>query len=225
MEGKPEATGSEGARGVPGTDGAANVDASAATVAGGAAPAGQRPRKRWPLAVGAVAAVLIVAGAGFWVWHEQPSFCNAVCHQPMDAYVEGYFGDPELMAYAHQVQGATCLDCHEPKLEEQIAEAAVWVAGDYAMADDGKLATVGVRSDAAMCADAGCHDFGEVVAATANWGGEAGVNPHDSHQGYALDCSSCHTAHGQSYMYCNACHEFAVPQGWAEPASSAPSAR
>ena len=39
-------------------------------------------RRRWPIAVGVVAAVVIVAGAGFWVWHEQPSFCNAVVPQP-----------------------------------------------------------------------------------------------------------------------------------------------
>ena len=185
---------------------------------GDAAP--KRARKRWPVAVGAVAVVLLAAGAGFWVWHEQPSFCNAVCHEPMDAYVEGYYNDPAQMAYTHQVVGETCLGCHEPKLDEQLTEAAAWVSGDYAMGDDGMLATVGVRADAAMCTGSGCHDMAEVAGATQNWGGEEGANPHDSHQGYALDCSSCHTAHGQSIMYCNTCHDFEVPQGWAEPASS-----
>ena len=50
--------------------------------AGGPAPK-KRPKRGWIVA-GAVAAVIVVAGAGFWVWHEQPSFCNAICHSPMD---------------------------------------------------------------------------------------------------------------------------------------------
>ncbi|WP_290994685.1 FMN-binding protein [Gordonibacter sp.] len=43
----------------------------------GGAPEGRRaPKrsKRWPLVVGVVVVVLVAAGAGFWVWHEQPSF-------------------------------------------------------------------------------------------------------------------------------------------------------
>lgn len=192
----------------------------------GTAPAGakasKRARRKWPIAVGVVAAVLVAAGAGFWAWHEQPSFCNAVCHEPMDAYVEGYCNDASQMAYTHQMAGATCLQCHEPKIDEQIGEALVWVRGDFTMGEDGKLSTVGVRSDVKMCAGAGCHDFDEVAAATEDWGGKAGVNPHDSHQGYALDCSSCHTAHGQSYMYCNTCHDYEVPDGWAVPVKSEP---
>ena len=51
-------------------------------------PSGKRRGRRWPIVVGVIAAVVVAAGAGFWVWHEQPSFCNAVCHDPMDVYVE-----------------------------------------------------------------------------------------------------------------------------------------
>ena len=50
----------------------------------------QKKRKKWPVVVGVVVAVLVVAGAGFFVWHEQPSFCNAICHTPMDAYLPTY---------------------------------------------------------------------------------------------------------------------------------------
>lgn len=58
-------------------------------------PAVKMTRKNKWIIVGVVAAVLVVAGAGFWVWHEQPSFCNAICHSPMDKYVETYYeGDP-----------------------------------------------------------------------------------------------------------------------------------
>lgn len=183
-------------------------------------PTERRRKKRWPIVAGVVAVVIVVAGAGFLVWHEQPSFCNAICHEPMDAYVDGYYHDAALMAYTHQQEGTTCLQCHEAKLDEQIAEGLSWVRGDYRMGEDGRLATVGVRSDAAMCATPDCHNFEGVVAATENWGGEEGVNPHDSHQGYALDCSSCHSAHGQSMMYCNTCHDYQVPEGWAQPARS-----
>ena len=42
--------------------------------AGEAAP--KKKGKKWPIVVGVVAVVLIAAGAGFWVWHEQPSFCD-----------------------------------------------------------------------------------------------------------------------------------------------------
>ena len=103
-------------------------------------PSGKRRGRRWPIVVGVIAAVVVAAGAGFGVWHEQPSFCNAVC-----------------------------------------------------------------------------HDWEGVLAATEDWGGEAGVNPHASHQGEAVDCSYCHGAHGSSYMYCNACHDYAVPDGWESP--------
>ena len=86
-----------------------------------------RVRRRWPIAVGCVAAVVALAAAGFFVWHEQPSFCNAICHVPMDNYVEGYYEDETLCANAHYREGTTCLQCHEPKIDEQIAEGIAWV--------------------------------------------------------------------------------------------------
>ncbi len=204
------------------------LDGGGASVAEGAAtpvaPAAKKRRRKWPIVVGVCAAVLVVAGTGFMMWHEQPSVCNAICHSPMDPYVEGYYEDATLSAYAHQVENVTCLECHEPKLDEQIEEGLHWVAGDFEVDETGMLKTVGVRSDAGMCTRQGCHDFDEVVAATENWGGEAGVNPHDSHQGYAIDCSNCHVVHGQSVMYCNTCHDYEVPEGWAAPAKSADAA-
>ncbi len=216
----PAGTGSAG-RSDAASAGAGHVGHADAGAPGAApaqeAPAARRPRRRWPVAVGVVAVVLLVAGGGFWVWHEQPSFCNAVCHQPMDAYVDGYYEDDSLLAHAHMTAGTTCLQCHEAKIEDQVHEAMVWVSGDYPMDENGLLTRVGVRADEALCATAGCHDMAEVIAATADWGGEPGVNPHDSHQGRAIDCSNCHGVHEQSVMYCNTCHDYAVPEGWAEP--------
>ncbi len=180
-------------------------------------PSAKRPRRKWPIVVGVVAVVLVVAGAGFWVWHEQPGFCNAICHEPMDNYVDGYYHNDQLMAYDHQRAGKACLDCHEAKIEEQVAEAVSWVNKAYAVDEAGDLATTGVTADKAFCAKSGCHDWNDVVAATESWGGEAGVNPHKSHQGEAIDCSNCHQAHGTSYLYCNTCHDYQVPAGWQQP--------
>ena len=33
-------------------------------------PSGKRRGRRWPIVVGVIAAVVVAAGAGFWVWHE-----------------------------------------------------------------------------------------------------------------------------------------------------------
>ena len=55
---------------------------------------GKRKGRRWPIVVGVIAAVVVAAGAGFWVWHEQPSFCAAICHTPMDEYLETYEQEP-----------------------------------------------------------------------------------------------------------------------------------
>lgn len=60
-------------------------------------------------------AIIVVAGAGFWVWHEQPSFCNAVCHSTMDHYVETYDdGNPQLGAKAHVKHVYAKLGIHSP---------------------------------------------------------------------------------------------------------------
>lgn len=182
--------------------------------------AAKKPKRKWPIVVGVVVAVLVAAGAGFWAWHEQPSFCNAICHDPMDNYVEGYYHDASVMAYTHQQEGKTCLDCHEAKIEEQVAEAVSWVSGSYQVDEVGNLATTGVTADKAFCAKSGCHDWDAVVAATQDWGGDQGVNPHQSHQGEAIDCSNCHVAHGTSYMYCNTCHDYKIPDGWQQPRSN-----
>lgn len=87
-----------------------------------------------------VAAILVVAGVGMWVWHEQPSFCGAICHTPMDNYLTTYesdlnspatdkwgneVADPHTMLAAyHGKLGNDCMDCHVPTLSEQIGEGS-----------------------------------------------------------------------------------------------------
>ena len=99
--------------------------------------------KKWPIVVGVVAVVLIAAGAGFWVWHEQPSFCNAICHTPMDQYNATYDQEPNtagvdkwgnevkntssMLCVSHKMPtdqggaGATCMSCHIPTMSEQMS--------------------------------------------------------------------------------------------------------
>ena len=57
------------------------------------APAPKRAH-RGAIVGGVVAVVVVVAAIGAFVWHEQPSFCNAICHTPMDGYLETYEGRP-----------------------------------------------------------------------------------------------------------------------------------
>lgn len=110
------------------------------------------PKKRkGAIVAGVVVAIVVVAGAGFFVWHEQPSFCNAICHIPMDAYVESYVdGDYDkygvalesdeakngMMAYMHghsleNGESVDCLGCHVPTIGEQVSEGLGWVSGSY----------------------------------------------------------------------------------------------
>lgn len=110
----------------------------------------KKGKKKWPIVLGIVVVVVVAAGAGFMVWHEQPSFCNAICHTPMDAYVETYlegttdkYGNElededaqnAMMAYLHgnslDEETVTCLDCHVPQLSEQITEGINWITGSY----------------------------------------------------------------------------------------------
>lgn len=110
----------------------------------------KKPRK--PKKAGIVAGVLVVvvavAGVGFWVWHEQPSFCGAICHTPMDPYLATYeqaagsegvdkWGNEventdALLAVSHREADAVgCIDCHIPTLSQQVSEGVSWVSGSY----------------------------------------------------------------------------------------------
>lgn len=183
-------------------------------------------KKRWLVLI--IIAVVLVSGAcGFMAWHQQPSFCNAVCHTPMDNYVEGYSSKSSvLLAAKHADNGVKCLDCHESVLGEQITEGITWINGDYEVDEEGFIvnaptANLGTRDFCFKCHNDGNvadgEDWDDIVATTANWGGEEDVNPHDSHNG-AEECYTCHSSHKTSTFACNKCHGWAVPEGWDVPA-------
>ena len=86
-------------------------------------------KKRWPIVVGVVAAVLIVACCGGWAWHNTPSFCGTVCHDSIGNHLANYEGTDEsngagLAAWHGQHEGTTCLDCHTGSYEELAKQTA-----------------------------------------------------------------------------------------------------
>jgi len=100
-----------------------DISTDTSTPAGGDKP--KRSHKRLWITLGAVGVVLVSLAAGGLVWHQSPSFCNAACHTPMDAYVQGYdSGDTAILVTAHAEgpQGLSCLDCHEPTLGQQFSK-------------------------------------------------------------------------------------------------------
>lgn len=163
--------------------------------------------RRW-IVVGVVAAALVAAGVGFWVWHEQPGFCNAICHTPMDPYVEGYYSrDPALLSAVHEGADVTCMGCHKPTLSEQLAEGASWVAGGYGVPLEQR------RFDDRFCLNKACHDTSREGLAVDTRG--YAYNPHEDYHGDDLACRDCHKVHEPSVNACTQCHADAlVPDGW-----------
>ena len=119
------------------------------------APAPKRAR-RGAIVGGVIAVVVVVAAIGAFVWHGQPSFCNAICHTPMDGYLETYeatpgqpatdkWGNPVadasgMLSAVHRTNSsdADCLTCHQPVMSEQINEGMEWLGGNYTLvATDG----------------------------------------------------------------------------------------
>ena len=173
------------------------------------------PRTRkWPIVVGVVVAVLVVAGAGFWVWHEQPSFCNAICHTPMDAYLPTYEAEPGQAAT--DVWGNDCMSCNVPTLSEQMSEGINWVTGNYVYPleerDTDMLTEARGLDGDEFCLNESCHNLtrDDLIKATS----DMEFNPHQPQHG-EIECSECHKAHRASVMYCTQCHsESYVPEGW-----------
>ncbi len=132
------------------------------------------------ITIAVVAVVLVAAIGGLWVWHEQPSFCNAVCHDPMDSYVEDWQEGSTLMAARHSEAGVTCLQCHEPEIAEQVSEVVAWVSGDF----ENPMGPSNLANQEGFCLKSGCHTEG-------SW--------HDRHDSMDLElaegCASCHVMH------------------------------
>lgn len=202
----------------------------------------QKRRKKGPIAAAVIAAIVVVAGAGLWVWHEQPSFCAAICHIPMDPYLETYeepanaegvdkwnntvSNTNSMLAVTHREAGEACMDCHVPTLSEQVGEAVSWVSGNYVFPlMEGDLDSLteasGMNADE-FCLKSGCHvtESGEDVITRAQLTeltADLDFNPHVAQHGERA-CSDCHKGHRASVLVCSSCHnEAQLPNGWITP--------
>lgn len=166
----------------------------------------------------AIVAIIAVLGVGMWIWHEQPSFCGAICHTPMEPYVDSYYDNGGTsLAYEHQKAGKTCLTCHPAELGQQVSEAIHWAGGNYVFdADTQRLISRGDEfSTQEFCLSEACHDITlDKLQKKTSW---MAWNPHDFTEHGVTNCGDCHKMHGQSVFVCSQCHYQAaenVPEGW-----------
>ena len=160
-------------------------------------------KKRWPIVVGVVAAVLIVACCGGWAWHNTPSFCGTVCHESMGNHLANYEGTDEtggagLAAWHGQHEGTTFLECHTADLDVQVAELQSQLAGDT---DNLGLADrYYIDNDKCLSCHGGSYE--ELAKQTADLGE---YNPHNSPHGQ-INCNECHKGHAAQVDTCGQCH-------------------
>lgn len=217
--------------------GTEEIEDTAAAASEGAAPKKKRNRKKTLTIWGVIIGVIAVLGIGFTIWHNTPSFCGAICHTPMDSYVEGYNDEHSvhLIAKHAAVQTAdgkdiVCITCHEPKIQEQVMEAVHWVSGNFEYNDQTRQLSQrrdyasyensGVLDNDGFCINEGCHTLDQLELVNNIY---TDYPPHSIYMGMdscsedmsQLDCGSCHRMHEASVMYCTKCHEDApVPGGW-----------
>lgn len=148
---------------------------------GGPAP---KKKRNKPLIFGIVAVIVIAAGIGMFVWHEQPSFCSTMCHIE-STYVDNYMQEQgvagrdkygqqvtntnAMMAVLHRNTKATakpevvCVDCHVPNVMELANDGIHLVTGDYPLPrNERNLA--GMKSwdgepGESFCANGNCHVY------------------------------------------------------------------
>lgn len=197
-------------------------------------------QKRTGIMVAVVAAVAIAA-AGMWVWHEQPSFCNAFCHTPMDGYLTTFneelgtegvdkWGNKvsdtsSMLATVHAShEGTNCISCHVPTIGEQVSEGIKWLTGNYEVVQSKDLhftptekslsdltAARGIDGEQ-FCLNSSCHNMTREELAEKT--SSMTRNPHVEQHG-EVQCSECHKAHRASTNYCSKCHADAeIPEGW-----------
>ena len=164
--------------------------------------------KKRIVVIGVLLGVVVIGGVGaigLWKYHEEPQFC-ATCHI-MDPYLESWQAS-DLGAHAHAVEDVTCLDCHEPTVQQQVDELVVYTQGDFEVPLEER------QFETQFCFD--CHlpnehtSYEEVIQLTA----DLELNPHGSHLG-EMDCATCHKTHRVSEDYCAECHgPVATGPGW-----------
>lgn len=161
-------------------------------------------KKRWPIVVGVVVVVLVVAGIGAFAWHNTPGFCGTVCHSTMSEHVDNYYGTDEsngagLANWHGTNEGTTCLDCHKATLDTQLDELGTQLSGQP-IENLGLADRYYVDNDTCLS----CHgdSYDALAEQTASLGD---YNPHNSPHGQ-LNCNECHKGHAQQVDTCGQCH-------------------
>ena len=148
---------------------------------GGPQPKKKRNKK---LIVGVIVAILVAAGVGMLIWHEQPSFCSTMCHIE-GTYVDNYLQDQDaagydkygnsvtntnaMMAVLHRETKATakpemvCVDCHIPNFMELAHDGVNYVLGNYPLPRDERsgtrLQSWDNKAGETLCANESCHVY------------------------------------------------------------------
>ena len=190
------------------------------------------PKKKLTI-IGVIVAFVAAFGIGFWVWHDTPEFCTAICHTPMDkAYLETLYANPygpakdkwgndvdyagAMLASYHGSMGKRCIDCHIPAIQEQVTEGLEWISGNYynplSERDLARLVFYRGVGETEFCLNPGCHNTTKMGLTDVT--ADMARNPHSWHH-TEYTCSDCHKAHRASVMICSQCHEDAeIPHGW-----------
>jgi hypothetical protein len=201
--------------------------------------AGKSPKKRGKgrvvlITIGAVFVLLVGGGGGVYATqHSNPSFCNAICHTPMDPYVASFkdgtstnalqadfTGPLSVTVHRDAADKVVCVDCHNDGLGVQLREGLHWVTGNYVYPFEGTVLKAGeVKQEGqwngvTFCLREGCHVGAESLDELKQVLSDQKRNPHNSHNGL-MDCTECHRTHERSVMWCTQCHADAeVPEGW-----------
>jgi len=201
-------------------------------------PTNRRGRGLIVLAV--LVVVMGIAGIAGWKWHEQPSFCNAICHRPMDPFLATFLdesGKPgtdkmgnvvsdgsSMLAVTHREAGVDCLGCHVPTIGEMVSEGIHWITGNYynplAERDLSELTKARKLKPDQFFLNKSCHHLdadGQVILSRdqlVSLTADLKYNPHsDYHE--VNDCGDCHKAHRASVYACTGCHKtIQLPAGW-----------
>ena len=90
--------------------------------------------KVWPIVLSVIFIAVIAFFTAFLHWHEEPSFCSAICHNNMTKYVDGYYSeDDALLVSKHAEADVTCLGCHwsQAKMMDLVHEVVLYVSDSY----------------------------------------------------------------------------------------------
>ena len=148
----------------------------------------------------------------FWefrVGDPSSSTCSN-CHV-LDSYVNS-LSERAMLAGQHAAQGVGCVDCHDWRVEQQMADTVAYLTGEYTE----PLPRLQVKMDQCFT----CHEhssYDQIAWRTTDLGvtdptakGHI-ANPHQPPHYTELECSSCHRMHQPSTLLCLECHTYEFP--------------